>query len=77
MWRHRMKILETPDSHALLTQMTILDLQIQERFTSFQADPIPELQRWFAQPANHVALETLDFKEQWIEFVDSALKYYR
>jgi hypothetical protein len=45
MWRHWMKILETPDSHALLAQMTVLDLQIQERFTSFQKDPITELQR--------------------------------
>jgi hypothetical protein len=37
---------------------------------------IPELQRWFAQPVDHVALETLDFKQQWLELVDTALEYY-
>jgi hypothetical protein len=76
MWRHRMKILDTPDSQSLLAQMTVLDEQIQERFTCFHTDPIPELQRWFAQPVDHVALETLDFKKQWLEIVDSALNYY-
>jgi hypothetical protein len=72
-----MKILDTPDSQSLLAQMTVLDVQIQARFYSFYNDPIPEMQRWFAQPADHVALETLDFKQQWLKIVDSALKYYR
>jgi hypothetical protein len=44
MWRHHMKILETPYSQSLLTQMTVLDKQIQARFTSFHTDPIPEMQ---------------------------------
>jgi hypothetical protein len=57
--------------------MTVLDEQIQERFTRFHTDPIPELQCWFAQPVDHVALETLDFKKQWLEMVDSALNYYQ
>jgi hypothetical protein len=77
MWWHHMKILEIPDSQSLLAQMTVLDEQIQARFTSFHTDPIPELQQWFAQPVDHVALETLDFKKQWLEIVDSALNYYR
>jgi hypothetical protein len=38
----------TPDSQSLLAQMTVLDAQIQDRFTSFYNDPIPEMQRWFA-----------------------------
>jgi hypothetical protein len=51
-----MKILDTPDSQSLLTQMTALDVQIQDRFSSFYDDSIPEMQRWwFAQPADHVA----------------------
>jgi hypothetical protein len=63
MWRHRMNILENPDSQSLLAQMAVLDEQIQAHFTSFHTNPIPELQQWFAQPVDHVALETLDFKK--------------
>jgi hypothetical protein len=77
MWRHRMKILDNPDSQSLLAQMIVLDAQIQERFNQFADDPIPELQHWFAQPADHIAFETLNFKQQWLELVDSALEYYR
>jgi hypothetical protein len=54
-----------------------LDEQIQEHFNHFHTDPIAELQRWFTQPINHIALETLDFKKQWLEIVDSALNYYQ
>jgi hypothetical protein len=77
MWRHRTKTLESPDSQSLLAQMTVLDQQIQEHFTSFHTAPIPELQHWFARPVDHVALEPLDFKKQWLEMVDSALNYYQ
>jgi hypothetical protein len=76
MRRHRMKILDNLDSQSLLAQMIILDTQIQDRFNRFADDPIPELQRWFAQPADHVALETLDFRQQWLELVATALEYY-
>jgi hypothetical protein len=72
MWKHRMKILDTPDSQSLIALMTELDLQIQAHFTRFYDQPIPVMQRWFNQPPHIIALETADFKQQWIELVDSA-----
>jgi hypothetical protein len=72
MWKHRMKILDTPDSQSLIALMTELDLQIQAHSTRFHDQPIPAMQRWFNQPPHIVALKTVDFKQQWIELVDYA-----
>jgi hypothetical protein len=77
MWRHRMKIVDTMDSQALIVQMNALDIQIQERFDRFHTTPIPAMQRWFSQPANTVALESLDFKQQWLNMVDAAWTFYQ
>jgi hypothetical protein len=76
MWSHRKKILDTPESQSLLALMNELDLQIQSRFNKFHDRPIPAMQRWFNQPMHIVALETVDFKQQWIELVDSAWAHY-
>ena len=72
MWKHRMKILETPDSQSLLALTAKLDTQIQARFNCFQDHHIPAMQRWFSQPPTILTLETVDFKQQWIELVGSA-----
>jgi hypothetical protein len=78
MWKHRIKILDTPDSQSLIALMSELDLQIQARFNRFHDQPIPAMQRrWFNQPPHIVALETVDFKQQWIELVDSACAHHR
>jgi hypothetical protein len=77
MWKHRMKIVDTPDSQALISLMTELDIKIQTRFTRFQEQPIQAMQRWFNQPPLILALETVDFKQQWIELVDSAWAHYQ
>jgi hypothetical protein len=71
-----MQILDTPDSQSLIALMTKLDLQIQARFTRFHDQPIPAMQRWFNQPPHIVALETVDFKQQWIKLVDSAWAHH-
>jgi hypothetical protein len=71
-----MKIINTPDSQTLLALSTHLDKQIQARFTRFHDQPILEMQRWFSQPAHIVALETVDFKQQWIEMVDTAWAFH-
>jgi hypothetical protein len=71
-----MKILDTPDSQSLIALMTELDLQIQARFTRFYNQPIPAMQRWFNHPSHIVPLETADFKQQWIELVDSAWAHH-
>jgi hypothetical protein len=76
MWRHRMKIINTSDSQSLLALSTDLDVKIQARFTRFLDQPILEMRRWFSQPAHIVALETVDFKQQWIEMVDSAWAFH-
>ena len=72
MWKHRKKLLDQPNSQTLIALMTELDLQIQARFNRFQALPIPAMQRWFQQPPHILALETMDFKQQWIELVGTA-----
>jgi hypothetical protein len=69
---HHMKILDTPDSQTFLTEITKMVTQIHAIFSRFYDNPIPNMQRWFNQPAHVVALETVDFKQQWIEMVDSA-----
>jgi hypothetical protein len=76
MWRHRMKIINSPDSQTLLALSTDLDVKIQACFTRFQDQPILEMQRSFSQPAHIMALETLDFKQQWIEMVDSVWAFH-
>jgi hypothetical protein len=43
MWRHRMKIVDTIDSQALIAQMAALDIQVQERFDGFHDTPIPAM----------------------------------
>jgi hypothetical protein len=72
-----MKIVDTIDSQSLITQMAALDLQVQDRFNCFHDKPVPAMQRWFSQPANTVALETLDFKQQWLNMVDAARTFYQ
>jgi hypothetical protein len=76
MWRHRMKIVHTIDSQSLIAQMATLDIQVQERFDCFYDQPSPAMQRWFNQPANNVALESLDLKQQWLTMVDAAWAFY-
>jgi hypothetical protein len=71
-----MKILDMPYSQSLIALMTELDLQIQARFTRFHDQPIPVMQRWCNQPPHIVGLETVDFKHQWIEVVDSAWAHH-
>jgi hypothetical protein len=76
LWRHRMKIAETPDNASRLAHMSLLDDQIQIRYDQHDNDPLPELQRWFSQPMPSVQTETQDFKEQWIQMVDTARGYF-
>jgi hypothetical protein len=78
MWRHRMKIVNTIDSQSLIAQMAALNLQVQDRCNCFHDTPIPAMQQWFSQPANTVALvETLHFKQQWLDMVDAAWTFYQ
>jgi hypothetical protein len=76
LWRHRMKIAETPDNASRLAHMALLDDQIQTRFEQYEDNPLPELRRWFSQPMQSIQTETEDFKEQWIQMVDTASKYF-
>jgi hypothetical protein len=60
----------TIKSQTMIAQMTALDTQVQERFNRFNNLPIQEMYRWFSQePATAIALETLDFKQQWLEWL--------
>ena len=76
LWRHRMKIANTLDNESNLAHMLLLDQKVQDRYEKYATDPRPELSRWFAQTIQSVQEENQDFKEQWIQFVDSALGYY-
>jgi hypothetical protein len=76
LWRHRMKIAETPDNASRLAHMVLLDAQIQTRYEQNDNDPQPELRRWFSQTMQSVQTETQDFKEQWIQMVDTATGYF-
>jgi hypothetical protein len=71
-----MKIADTPDNASRLAHMLLLDQQIQERYNTHTPNTRPDLRRWFLQPIDSVQAETLDFKEQWIQMVDSAHRYY-
>jgi hypothetical protein len=71
-----MKIAETPDNASRLAHMALLDDQIQTRFEQYEDNPLPELRRWFSQPMQSIQTETEDFKEQWIQMVDTASKYF-
>jgi hypothetical protein len=72
-----MKIVDSNDSQSLIVQMAALDIQVQERFNRFHDNPLPAMQRWFSQLANTVALESLDFKQQWLNMVDAAWAFYQ
>jgi hypothetical protein len=48
LWRHRMKISETPDNASRLAHMSLLDEQIQTRYVQNGNNPQPELRRWFS-----------------------------
>jgi hypothetical protein len=76
LWRHRMKIAETEDNASRLAHMSLLDERIQTRYEQYETDPIPELHRWFASTMQSIQTETQDFKEQWIQMVDTALEYF-
>jgi hypothetical protein len=65
LWRHQMKIAETEDNASRLAHMSLLDERIQT-----------ELHRWFASTMQSIQTETQDFKEQWIQMVDTALEYF-
>jgi hypothetical protein len=76
LWRHRMKIADTPDNASRLAHMLLLDDRIQTRYEQNATEPIPELHRWFSPTMQSLQTETQDFKEQWIQMVDTALGYY-
>ena len=71
-----MKIAETPDNASRIAHMLLLDLQIQTRYEQYDDDPQPEMRRWFSQTMQSVQTETQDFKEQWIQMVDTASGYF-
>jgi hypothetical protein len=71
-----MKIAETPDNASRLVHMSLLDEQIQTRYVQNANDPQPELRHWFSQTMQSVQTETQDFKEQWIQMVDTAIGYF-
>jgi hypothetical protein len=71
-----MKIAETPDNASRLAHMSLLDEQIQTQFEQHKNNPLPELRRWFSQPMQSIQTETEDFKEQWIQMVDTAIEYF-
>jgi hypothetical protein len=76
LWRHRMKIINTPDNVSRINHTALVDQQIQERYDSYHHDPQIELRRWFSQELPTIQNETLDFKEQWLQLVDTAFTYY-
>jgi hypothetical protein len=71
-----MKIAETQDNASRLAHMYLLDKQIQTRFEQHKNTPLPELHRWFSQPMQSIQTQTKNFKEQWIQMVDTALEYF-
>ena len=76
LWRHRMKILNTPDNASRIAHTALVDQQIQERYDDHNHDPRIDLRRWFSKNLQDIQNETLDFKEQWLQLVDAALTYY-
>jgi hypothetical protein len=73
LWKHRMKILRTPDNASRIAHIALIDL----RYDQYAHDPHPErIRHWFSQNLDHLHSEPLDAKEQWLQLVDAAFLYY-
>jgi hypothetical protein len=73
LWRHRLKILDSPDSLALARQHDSLNSRIDLAFRDRPLLLQPSAQRWFARTPSALYLESLDFKHLWLEMVASIL----
>ena len=74
LWKHRMKISTGDDSYSLMQNHILLDDRIQDRFTQFLHDPRPALARFFAVGFEQLAMESVDFKRQWLKTVDQGFQ---
>ena len=76
MWRHRHKILHTPDATFLRHMHSTIDDTITELFQQFSNPPVPlPLTRWFSRSLPHLLAETLDFKQQWVAMVQTIIQH--
>jgi predicted aminopeptidase len=76
LWRHRMKILSTPDNASRIAHIALVDQKLQERYDQFDNTPQRGMNRWFSQPIDQLLGEPLDSKEQWIQIVGAAFHYF-
>ena len=72
-----MKIAETPDNAARIVHIALVDQKIQDPYDQNATEPQHAMRRWFSQPIEHIQNEHLDFKEQWLQLVDTAFSYYQ
>ena len=77
MWRHRQKIMQTPDEAFLRNLHRDVDHEISQFYHRFIPNPPRYLARWFLQPLPAILSETLDFKQQWITMVKTILSHER
>jgi hypothetical protein len=77
LWRHRIKILSTPDNASRIAHIALVDQQIQEWYgEKFAQAPRHGMNQWFSKPIDQLLGEPLNSKEQWMQIVDAALHYF-
>ena len=71
MWIHRRRIKDTIDDCALPGMHLALDLAVNNAYAAQLLSPDPTLTRWFSRSPTAIHLESLDWKERWLEMIHS------
>jgi hypothetical protein len=74
-WRHRQKILHTPDEAFLHHLHRTVNHTITQVYSQFTPQTPPYLSRWFSQPLQSLLDETLDFKQQWLSMIQTITQH--
>ena len=71
LWIHRRRIKGSLDDQSLAARHAILDTAIADAFHRYNLHPNPTFARWFARSPQLLHYETIDWKERWLEMVDT------
>ena len=71
LWRHRMQVAASPDSHSLALLHGRTNQDIRHLYRQLSRTTYPPLRRWFQQPQDSLLHQPLAFKQDWILLVRS------
>lgn len=75
LWKHRMKIAHSEDSHTLTATHELLNLRIREMYTTHAHTDHSPLRRWFRAQVHTLDSQPLHFKQDWLNMVNSFLPF--